>query len=71
MDAETLNISLPADMARMVRKQIESGAYASSSEVVQDALRLWQDRHDEHHRRVEAIRAKIEEAAGDTDRVTD
>ena len=35
----TLNVSLPAELARRVREQVETGLYASASEVVREALR--------------------------------
>jgi antitoxin ParD1/3/4 len=31
--AEKLSITLPAEMARMVREKVEGGAYASNSEA--------------------------------------
>jgi len=40
----TMNVSLPADMLDFVEKEVSEGGYASSSEVVRDALRLLQ--HD-------------------------
>lgn len=41
---KTLTISLsPAQVARL-RDAVDSGAYASNSEVVRDALRLWEQR---------------------------
>lgn len=67
MNAEKLSITLPADMAQMVRRQVERGAYASSSEVIREALRLWQERE----RRLEAVRVRINEAADNPKRVTD
>lgn len=66
MQTEKLSISLPLDMARMVRKQVEEGGYASNSEVIRDALRLWQERA----RRLETIRASLDEAASDPERYT-
>jgi antitoxin ParD1/3/4 len=38
---EKLSIALPAEMANILRKAVESGQYASASEVVRDALRDW------------------------------
>lgn len=40
----TMNVSLPADMVDFVEGEVAEGGYASSSEVVRDALRLLQ--HD-------------------------
>ena len=41
--AEKLSITLPADMARMVRDKVQGGAYASNSEVIREALRRMED----------------------------
>lgn len=71
MTAEKLSITLPADMAQMIRRQVETGAYSSNSEVIREALRLWQDRRSEHGQRLNMIRAKIQEAVDDPQRVTD
>lgn len=35
----TLNVSLPAELARYARDKVQSGLYASVSEVVREALR--------------------------------
>lgn len=40
----TMNISLPAEMVEFVESEVSDGGYASSSEVVREALRLLQ--HD-------------------------
>jgi putative addiction module CopG family antidote len=37
-----LSITLPHEMAEMVRSKVESGAYASESEVIRDGLRALQ-----------------------------
>ena len=71
MNAEKLSITLPADMAQMIRNQVAAGAYSSNSEVIREAMRLWQDRRIEKEQRLDAIRAKIKEAADDPRRITD
>jgi antitoxin ParD1/3/4 len=53
---KTLTISLPPRQLGALRAAVESGAYASSSEVVRDALRLWEER--EEVRRLELGRLK-------------
>jgi antitoxin ParD1/3/4 len=63
--AEKLSITLPADMARMVRDQVEGGAYASNSEVIREALRTWQEREAMKAHRLEEIREKIAESIND------
>ena len=38
---EKLSIALPPEMAAVVRQAVETGEYASSSEVIREALRDW------------------------------
>jgi len=40
-EIERLTITLPSEMASVVRGAVEGGDYASSSEVVREALRDW------------------------------
>ncbi|MBI2740256.1 MAG: type II toxin-antitoxin system ParD family antitoxin [Rhodospirillales bacterium] len=43
-EIERLSVALPAPMAKSVRAAVEAGEYASTSEVIRDALRLWESR---------------------------
>jgi antitoxin ParD1/3/4 len=52
-------------MARMVRDKVEGGSYASNSEVIREALRIWQEREAVKGRRLDEIRAKIAESLDD------
>jgi antitoxin ParD1/3/4 len=63
--AEKLSITLPASLARVVREKVSSGAYASNSEVIRDALRAWQEQGLERDERLASIRARIDEALND------
>ena len=38
---EKISIALPPDMVATLREAVDSGEYASASEVVRDALRDW------------------------------
>lgn len=38
---EKISVALPPEMVAQVHEAVESGDYASSSEVVRDALREW------------------------------
>jgi antitoxin ParD1/3/4 len=40
-EIERMTITLPSDMAAVVKGAVEGGDYASSSEVVREALRDW------------------------------
>jgi antitoxin ParD1/3/4 len=63
--AEKLSVTLPADMARMVRDKVEGGSYASNSEVIREALRIWQERETMKAQRLDEIRAKIAASVND------
>ncbi|MFD1729427.1 type II toxin-antitoxin system ParD family antitoxin [Rhizobium viscosum] len=52
----TLTISLTPHQASMLENAVESGGYASNSEIVRDALRLWEQR--EEVRQMELARLK-------------
>jgi antitoxin ParD1/3/4 len=63
--SEKLSITLPVDMARMVRDKVEGGSYASNSEVIREALRIWQEREAMKVHRLDEIRARIAESVND------
>lgn len=52
----TMSISIPDKQADRVVQAVDSGNYASNSEVVRDALRLWEQR--EEVRAIELARLK-------------
>jgi antitoxin ParD1/3/4 len=52
----TLTISLSPQQAKRVQQAVETGDYASNSEVMRDALRLWEQR--EELRALETARLK-------------
>ncbi len=57
-DIERLSIALPRPMADNVRRAIEAGEYASTSEVIRDALRLWESRRQLRERDLEILRQR-------------
>ena len=59
---ERLSITLPADMARLIRAKVEEGRYASNSEVIREALRTWQTQEQLRAERLASVRARIAEA---------
>ena len=63
--AEKLSITLPASLARFVREKVETGAYASNSEVIREALRASQERDGSRKQRLAEIRLELEEAMRD------
>lgn len=62
---EKLSITLPTEMVAEIKKQVESGRYASTSEVLRDAMRAWMRDEEEHSERLAAIRARITRSLDD------
>ena len=62
---QKLSITLPGPLAKLVRDKVESGAYASNSEVIRTALRSWQESEAEREQHLESIRARIDESIKD------
>jgi antitoxin ParD1/3/4 len=57
-DIERVTVALPEPMAASVRAAVEAGEYASTSEVIRDALRLWEARRELRGRDVEELRRR-------------
>jgi antitoxin ParD1/3/4 len=51
--------SLGSHFETFVRRQLQSGRFASASEVVREGLRLMEEREAEREARLEALRAEI------------
>ncbi len=60
---EKLSITLPAEMAKVIREKVGSGGYGSASEVIREAMRGWLDRQ----RRLAALDASIARGLADAD----
>jgi antitoxin ParD1/3/4 len=52
----TLTVSLTPHQAEMLQTAVENGGYTSNSEIIRDALRLWEQR--EELRQMERARLK-------------
>lgn len=59
--AEKLSITLPAEMVRVIRARVETGAYASNSEVIREAMRGWLERE----RHLATLEAAIDRGIAD------
>jgi antitoxin ParD1/3/4 len=64
-DIERLTITLPADMAAAVRGAVDGGDYASTSEVVREALRDWKLKRALRLQELEALKAEIDKGLAD------
>jgi len=63
-----VNISLTAEMRAFLEAEVASGAYATTSEVVRDAIRLYQRRKAEDAARLEVLRSEIAIGLAEADR---
>ena len=62
---EKISVTVTASMARDIRDKVETGSYASASEVVRAALRALQREEEEHVERLAAIKARIRASIDD------
>jgi len=54
---EKLSIALTSEMAKEVRMAVKSGEYASSSEVIREALRDWRRKRAVQDQEIEELRS--------------
>ena len=64
-EIERLTITLPQDMAALVKGAVEEGDYASNSEVIREALRDWRTKRALQLRELEALKADIDKGLAD------
>jgi antitoxin ParD1/3/4 len=62
---ERMTITMPADMAAVVKAAVDSGDYASTSEVVRDALRDWKRKRAIQLQEITALKADIDKGLAD------
>lgn len=55
-NVEKLSIALTPEMATMVREAVRTGEYATTSEVIREALRLWKADRQVRARETEELR---------------
>ncbi len=60
-NVEKVSVALTPEMLAVVREAVESGEYASSSEVMREALREWKRRRALERKEVEELRRLWEE----------
>lgn len=55
-NVEKISVALTPEIAAMVREAVETGEYASSSEVVREALRDWKRKRSLERRELDELR---------------
>jgi len=64
-NVEKISIALPPEMVAVVRQAVETGEYASSSEVVRDALRDWTQKRGLRQQGIDELRKVWRQAMED------
>lgn len=62
---ERVTITLTAEMAEAVRLAVQTGEYASTSEVIREALRDWRHKRALQERELKELRTKVQEGLAD------
>ena len=63
-----MNISLPAELRKLVNQKIKDGLYHSANEVIQDALRLLEERDRLYAVRLQTLREEVRKGIDQLDR---
>lgn len=63
-----MHVSLTPELEEIVRKNVETGRYNSSSELVREALRLWIDHQEIQREKLKALRTKLAVGEAQADR---
>ncbi|MGK6313257.1 ribbon-helix-helix domain-containing protein [Neorhizobium sp. DT-125] len=63
--AEKLSITMTRDLMETVRESVAAGEFATISEAMRNAVRVWQRQRLEDAERLEAIRARIRRSIDD------
>jgi antitoxin ParD1/3/4 len=64
-EIERLTITLPAEMAAIVKDAVQGGDYASNSEVVREALRDWKMKRTLRLKELTLLQAEIDRGLAD------
>jgi antitoxin ParD1/3/4 len=64
-NAEKISITMTPQMMELIRSCVEAGEYASTSEVLRDAMRVWQRERVERAEHLESIKARIKKSVDD------
>jgi antitoxin ParD1/3/4 len=64
-EIERLTITMPPELAAVVRQAVETGDYASTSEVVRAALRDWKLKRALQIEELAALKAEIDKGLAD------
>lgn len=63
--AEKISVTMTAEQLEAIRASVQAGEYASTSEALRDAVRLWQRQRTEDAERMASIKARIRRSIDD------
>jgi antitoxin ParD1/3/4 len=58
---ERITVTMPAEMAAKLRAAVDEGSYATTSEIVREAVRAWADKQERREAELSHLRALIDE----------
>jgi len=58
---ERMTVTMPVEMMNGLRHAVEGGEYASTSEIIREAVRDWTRKRDNERRDLETLRTLIKE----------
>jgi antitoxin ParD1/3/4 len=64
---EKISVALPADMLELVRKAVDAGDYATTSEVIREALREWKSRRESREETLAEMRRLVRQGLDSKD----
>ena len=64
-NAEKVSVTMAREQMQAIRESVEAGEFATTSEAMRDAVRVWQRQRMEDAERLEAIRARVRRSIED------
>jgi antitoxin ParD1/3/4 len=62
---EKISVTIRAEFLQVIRDSVAAGEYSSTSEAVQDAIRVWQRQRSEDAERLNGVRDRIRRSLED------
>ena len=62
---ERMTITMPCEMASVVKAAVDAGDYASTSEVIREAVRDWRAKRATQQRELQALKDDIQKGLAD------
>lgn len=64
-ELERLTVTMPSELAAVVKTAVAAGDYASTSEVVREALRDWKIKRAIQHKEIATLKTDIDNGLAD------